>query len=99
VGLFGWHKFLHYRSWFRRELAGYIADALNDAQSRRSPFWKSDFLEPLAREHINGRGNYLREINAVLTLEAVDRLLLHDSSREPEQPVSAVSNELLPAST
>ncbi len=99
VGLFGWHKFLHYRRWFRRELAGYIADAVDDVQSRRSPFWKSDFLENLAREHINGRRNYLREIDAVLTLEAVERLLLGDLSREPEQPVSGVSYEVLPASS
>ena len=98
AGLFGWHKFLHYRRWFRRELAGYIADALNDVQSRGSPFWKSDFLETLALEHINGRRNYLREIDAVLTLEAVDRLLLHDVSREPEQSVSEVSYEVLPVS-
>ena len=99
VGPFGWHKFLHYRKWFRRELADYVADAVNDVQNRRSPFWKSDFLETLAREHINGRRNYLREIDAVLTLEAVDRLLLHDVSRQLEQPVSAVSYEAVPASS
>ena len=99
VGLFGWHKFLHYRRWFRRELADYVANAVNDMQSRRSPFWKSDFLETLAREHINGRRNYLREIDAVLTLEAVDRLLLHDLSRQPGQPVSAASYEVVPVSS
>lgn len=92
--LFGWHKFLQYRTWLRRELAGYIADVLQQAQVRGCPFWNSGFLETMAREHINGRRNYVRELDAVLTLEAVDRLLLHNLPREPEQPVHAVSQEL-----
>ncbi len=80
VRLFGWHKFLHYRKWFRRELADYIAGVLKDVQSRRIPFWNSSFLETLGREHINGRRNYVHELDAVLTLEAVDRLLLQSAS-------------------
>jgi len=93
VRLFGWHKFLHYRKWFTRELADYVAGALQEVQARRSPFWNSSFLETLAREHKNGRRNYVREIDAVLTLEAVDRLLLRNVPREPEQPVPAISRE------
>jgi len=94
VRLFGWHKFLHYRKWFRRELADYVAGMLKEVQTRCSPLWNSSFLETLAREHINGRRNYVREIDAVLTLEAVDRLLLRDVPREPEQPVPAISREV-----
>jgi asparagine synthase (glutamine-hydrolysing) len=94
VRLFGWHKFLHYRKWFRRELAGYISGILKEVQTRRSPFWNSSFLDILAREHINGRRNYVREIDAVLTLEAVDRLLFRDVPREPEQPMPAISREV-----
>jgi hypothetical protein len=93
IQLFGWHKFLHYRKWFRRELADYVAGALQEVQARRSPFWDSSFLETLAREHIDGRRNYVREIDAVLTLEAVDRLLLRNVPREPEQRVPAISRE------
>ena len=93
VRLFGWHKFLHYRKWFRRELADYVSGVLKEVQTRRSPFWNPDFLETLAREHINGRRNYVREIDAALTLEAVDRLLLHNLPREPEQRVPAISRE------
>jgi len=91
--LFGWHKFLHYRKWFRRELADYVTGVIKEEQSRRSPFWNPDFLETVAREHIIGRRNYVREIDAALTLEAVDRLLLRNVPREPEQPVRAISRE------
>jgi asparagine synthase (glutamine-hydrolysing) len=91
VRLFGWHKFLHYRRWFRRELADYVAGVLKDVQtSRGSPFWNSAFLETLASEHINGRRNYVHEIDAVLTLDAVDRLLFHDLPSEPEQRAPAI---------
>lgn len=89
--LFGRHKFLHYRKWFGRELADYIAGVVKEVQTRRSPFWNSDFLEILANEHINGRRNYMHEIDVVLTLEAVERLLFHDFPRGREQPVPAIS--------
>jgi len=88
--LFGWHKFLHYRRWFRRELADYIAGVLKEVQTRRSAFWNSGFLEILAHEHINGRRNYVREIDAVITLDAVERLLFHDLPRGPEELAPAV---------
>ena len=32
----------------------------------------------MASEHIDGRKNYVKGINAVLTLEAVERLLFRD---------------------
>jgi asparagine synthase (glutamine-hydrolysing) len=78
LGILGLHKYLSYRHWFRGELAGYVNDKLTDAQTQRSSYWDSNFLECMAREHICGRNNYVREINAVLTLEAVERLLFHD---------------------
>ena len=76
--ILGLHKHLHYRSWFQRELAGYVKDVLTDARTQRSPFWNSDFLEKMATEHTRGRKNYVLEINAVLTLEAVERLLFRE---------------------
>jgi asparagine synthase (glutamine-hydrolysing) len=70
----GSHKYLPYRNWFRRELAGYVTDSLADEGARQS-FWSSDILARMAEDHIRGRKNYVHEINAVLTLAAVDRLL------------------------
>jgi len=77
VGIMGLHKFLRYRRWFRTKLAAYLKEALANAAARQMPFWNPNFLERMAAEHISGRRNYLREINAVLTLDAIDRLLFH----------------------
>ena len=79
--ILGLHKYLHYRIWFRRELAPYVQDVLGDSRTRQMPFWDSTFLEYLASEHIRGRKNYVLEIDAVLTLEAVDRLLFRELPR------------------
>jgi asparagine synthase (glutamine-hydrolysing) len=70
----GSHKYLRYRNWFRREFANYVRDAIAIARAQQSPFWNSNFLARVAEDHIRGHANYLREINAVLTLAAVDRL-------------------------
>jgi asparagine synthase (glutamine-hydrolysing) len=74
VGILGLHKYLHYRSWFRKELADYLTDTVSSRHVRQSPFWNSKFLEHMARDHTGGRRNYVLEINAVVTLEAVERL-------------------------
>lgn len=80
-GLLGLHKYLPYRSWFRRELANYVSDVLNDARTQQLPYWNSPFLASIIQDHVQGRKNYIREINAILTLEATERLLIHGSSR------------------
>jgi len=79
---FGQHKFLHYRSWFRRELAPYVAEVLY-APNHRSPFWNDDFIKQMAFEHSAGRANYVHEIDAVITMEAIERLLFRDLPRGP----------------
>lgn len=75
------HKFLHYSGWFREELASYVKGKILDVQ-KQNQFWNSDFLKHMAVEHISGRKNYSLEINTVLTLEAVERLLFRELPRE-----------------
>jgi asparagine synthase (glutamine-hydrolysing) len=82
LGILGLHKFLHYRSWFQRELAAYVNEILTDARTQQSRLWNPVFLEYIAREHTAGRKNYVLEIDAVLTLEAVERLLFGGFPRE-----------------
>lgn len=76
LGIFGLHKYLPYRHWFRTKLASYISEILTDTKLLRMRFWNPDFLNNLAADHITGRRNFVRDINAVLSLEAIDRLLL-----------------------
>jgi asparagine synthase (glutamine-hydrolysing) len=80
LGILGLHKFLPYRHWFRKELAPQIADILTDARVCRMRFWNPDVVSKLPADHISGRKNCIREINAVLTLEAVERLVIRGAS-------------------
>ncbi len=77
--LFGRHKHLNYRKWFRTELASYLSEALADPTIQESPFWNRDTIKTLGTDHIQGRKNRIREINAVLTIHAVERLLLRSN--------------------
>ena len=70
----GQHKYLNYRRWFRDRLAGYVSDRL---ASVRAPWWDGRVLRTLAEAHISGRANYVKEISTVLTLDAVERLLVN----------------------
>jgi asparagine synthase (glutamine-hydrolysing) len=88
IRIFGHHKYLHYRSWFQRELADYVQDIVAAARTRGAAFWNADFLKKMASDHIRGRNNYVLELNAVLTLEAVERLLLRDAGTPRHRPDS-----------
>jgi asparagine synthase (glutamine-hydrolysing) len=78
LGIAGLHKYLPYRIWFRRELAAYVEGILKDVQGRHSSLWDSRFLERMASDHASGHQNYVREIDAVLTLNAVERLFFRN---------------------
>ena len=77
--LAGMHKYLHYSRWLRTELAGYVNEKIPAA--RQSRFWQADSLANMAAQHIAGRKNFAPEINAALTLEAVERLLFRELPR------------------
>lgn len=79
-GLLGWHKFLPYRVWFRRELANGVASAIDDAVRGNLTFLNRRYLKSMMPAHVRGRRNHLRAIHTIATLEAVDRLLLRDVS-------------------
>jgi asparagine synthase (glutamine-hydrolysing) len=78
LGIAGLHKYLPYRIWFQRELAEYVKSVVSNARTQHAPFWNLDFLEYMVGGHIRGRKNYTLELNAVLTLEAVERILLRE---------------------
>lgn len=78
LGVRGLHKFLRYRSWFRNEFADYLRGILKGPRPHSNDFWNPNFVKTMASEHIEGRKNYSLEINAVLTLEAVERRLFRE---------------------
>jgi len=96
----GLHKYLHYRRWLRRELAEYVNSVVEKLVIQRSPFWNVDFLKYMAREHINGHRNHILEINAVFTLEAVERLILRQAASDRDEfdraasPTAALTTSL-----
>lgn len=89
--LLGLHKYLPYRRWFREELAPYIRDVVTDPRTARLPYWNREALEAMVINHVRGRRNHVRDINAVLTLEAVHRLLLRSVPAPPVIPEAANS--------
>ena len=95
TNLLGLHKFLPYRSWFRRELSDYARAVLTDPQTARQPYWNARVLPALIDDHVRGRHNRVRELNAVLTVEAVERLLVRDSVRVAEETKRVVRPEAI----
>jgi asparagine synthase (glutamine-hydrolysing) len=79
--LAGLHKYLHYSSWFRKELAAYVRQTLLDPQMRQSNYFDPDFLGQMAERHIGGNQNLAPEINLVLTLESIERQLFRKLPR------------------
>ena len=74
-----------------RELAEFTNGVLVDVRTRQMPFWNSSFLGSLASDHIRGRKNYVLELNAVLTLGAVERLLCEMPEQLDTRPMAAMS--------
>ena len=68
----------------KRAVRSYVQGILTDPHTRRSPFWNADGLTRVASDHASGRRNCLREIHAILALDAVERTLLRQSATEPD---------------
>jgi asparagine synthase (glutamine-hydrolysing) len=82
LGILGLHKYLAYGRWFRKELAPVVLERLSSRGVREAPWWTKNATETLAKAHISGRSYYQRELNAVLSLEAIDRLFFDETPVE-----------------
>jgi asparagine synthase (glutamine-hydrolysing) len=91
LGILGSHKYLHYAHWFRTRLPTIVMERLSTERVRQAPWWRKNAAEICAQLHISGRVNYVRELNAILTLEAIERLLLNGIPRE----ISATRQEVI----
>jgi asparagine synthase (glutamine-hydrolysing) len=77
----GLHKYLHYSSWFRDELADYVRQTLLDPQIRQSNYIDPEFAGQMVEQHTGGKQNLALEINLVLTLESIERQLFKNLPR------------------
>ena len=70
------------------------AGDLADGRTRGLPFWNAAALRRVAEDHARGRRNRLRDLHAVISLEAVHRMLIDpraycDEATQPnEEPKS-----------
>jgi asparagine synthase (glutamine-hydrolysing) len=72
----GRQKFCHFRSWYRRQLAGYVKEILLDHRSRSRSYLNGAALESIVKAHIKGLRNYTVEIHKLLSMELLHRTLL-----------------------
>lgn len=72
----GWHKFHHFRVWYRDTLSGYVREMLLDPRTLSRPYTEPRQVEAMVAGHLKGNRNYTAEIHKVLTLELIHRLFL-----------------------
>ena len=78
----GSHKYLPYRHWFRKELAAPVFERVVSRRVREAPWWAKNSPEMLAQAHVSGRRNYQRELDVILSLEAIERLFFSEVPAE-----------------
>ena len=72
----GWHKFHHFRVWYRDVLSGYVREMLLDRRSLSRPYIEPQRLETIVAAHLKGNRNYTAEIHKTLTLELFHRVFI-----------------------
>jgi asparagine synthase (glutamine-hydrolysing) len=72
----GWHKIDHYRLWFRDRFKNYLTGLLTEDRSRSRAYLDRRGYEDVVRAHVGGGRNSLNEVNKVVTLELIHRLLI-----------------------
>jgi asparagine synthase (glutamine-hydrolysing) len=72
----GWHKFHHFRIWYRDALSAYVREILLDQRTLSRPYLERRGVHAMVAGHLKGTRNYTTEIHKVLTLELLHRLFL-----------------------
>jgi asparagine synthase (glutamine-hydrolysing) len=76
--ILGHHKIENYRIWFRNEVSTYVQEILLDKRSGERPYLNTEFMEKMVNNHIKGTHNYVHEIDKILTVELIHRLLIEN---------------------
>lgn len=83
----GRHKFLHYRVWYRDELANYVRDVLLDPRTLARPFLQSSNVEAIVKRHLQGNRNSTTAIHKLLTMELLFRQFFDPQATDTSDPV------------
>ncbi len=72
----GRQKFVHFRGWYRNQLAGYVREILLDSRAVSRAWVNGPAVEQMVRAHVAGMANHTVEIHKLLTMELLHRQLL-----------------------
>ena len=73
LGRFG---FLHFRTWLRADLAGYLQEMLLDQRALGRPILQPASVRQAVRDHVQGRRNHTLDLVKLLTYELLERQLI-----------------------
>jgi asparagine synthase (glutamine-hydrolysing) len=69
----GRHKLLHFRVWYRDQLAKYVRDILLDSRTLSRPYLERKNIEAMVESHTKGLRNHTTDIHKMLTVELLHR--------------------------
>lgn len=72
----GRHKLLHFRLWYRDQLADYVRQMLLDQRTLSRPYLNKKAVEALVKGHLKEGRNYTTAIHTLLSIELLHRLFL-----------------------
>jgi len=72
----GRHKLLHFRVWYRDQLAKYVRQMLLDPLTLSRPYLQKKALTAIVEGHLTGTQNHTSTIHKLLTLELLQRCFL-----------------------
>jgi asparagine synthase (glutamine-hydrolysing) len=72
----GRHKLLHFRVWYRDQLADYVRQMLLDPLTLSRPFLNKGTIEAIVKGHLEEGRNYTTAIHKLISLELLQRLFL-----------------------
>jgi len=72
----GRHKLLHFRVWYRDQLADYVRQMLLDPRTLSRPYLQRKTVEKIVDGHLKRGRNYTMPIHKLITLELLHRLFV-----------------------
>ena len=72
----GRHKFYHFRTWYRHELANHLREC-NVEGHNGTACYRDGMVGRMIAGHLSGRSNHTSDLHKLLTVQLIDRLFLH----------------------